>query len=440
MATFNIQGSVLSKSTGAGIPYATVKAYQLGVAVPLASGATSAAGKFNLTFSWPYDVSIPANRPDVHFKVTQRVDGAERVLLNEDPATQTRKNIADVLSVTLKPTEGVSTMPAPLTGRPTDSLFVFTRVGLIGVNQIDTTGPAPSGYARSDTSGAAPNSSDANAPFGSTLDLCGWLGQLADVYRYKLQYSTDGLSWNDISDPLSNTYFEFALGGGTWRTVSMGPFTEGGQANVYKLPYVEQPAVPWIFPDLLARWDSSKVTNGLYTLRLLGFKVDATGTMLEPSSSLIIDAAYGSLKLRVDNSPPEALLGVLTHYPPVGPPQTVDVCDIVHFTTGRLEVTFTARDTQGHLRGYSLNALFGHNQATPLPPGGVDDYSAHINPTRQWAGGVFTVRYEGGGAFGPGVMPTCAYEFRLDVSKRTTNGYGLLYTGLEDTKHLTLQR
>jgi hypothetical protein len=108
----------------------------------------------------------------------------------------------------------------------------------------------------------------------------------------------------------------------------------------------------------------------------------------------------------------------------------VQVCDVVHFTTGRLEVTITARDTQGHLRGYSLNALSGHNQATPLPPGGAEDYSTHINPTRQWAGGVF----------GTGVMPTCAYEFRLGVSKRTTDGYRLLYSGLEDTKHLTLQR
>jgi hypothetical protein len=35
----------------------------------------------------------------------------------------------------------------------------------------------------------------------------------------------------------------------------------------------------------------------------------------------------------------------------------VEVCDIVHFTTGRLEVAFTAQDPQGHLRGYSLNAM-----------------------------------------------------------------------------------
>lgn len=440
MATFNIQGSTVNKTTGAGIPFATVRVYQLGVATPLASGSTDASGRFNLTFSWPYDVSIPANRPDVHFKVTQRVDGADRIIYNENPATQTRRNIGDVLAVTLKVSEGVSSMPAPSTGRPTDSLFVFTRVGTLGVNQIDTSGPAASGYARPDTNPAAPNSSDANAPFGSTLDLAGWFGQLADVYRYKIQYSSDGVTWHDISDPLSNTYYEFALGGGTWRTIAMGPFSQGGQVNVYTLPYVEQPAVPWIFPDLIARWDSSKVANGLYTLRIQGFKVDSTGTMLVPSTSLIIDPAFGQLKLRVDNSPPEVAIGAITHFPPSGPPQEVEVCDIVPFTTGRLEVTLTARDTQGHLRGYSLTTLYGHNQTTPLPPGGGGDYSTHINATRQWSGGVFTVSYNGGTTFTPPVMPTCAYEFRLRVSKRTTNGYGLVYDGLEDTKHLTLQR
>jgi hypothetical protein len=103
-------------------------------------------------------------------------------------------------------------------------------------------------------------------------------------------------------------------------------------------------------------------------------------------------------------------------------------------------VSFTAQDTNGHLRGYSLTTLFGHNQATPVPPGGADGYSTHIDATRHWNGGVFTAVYEGGTTFRPSVMPACAYEFRLRASKRTTNGYGLIYDGLEDTKHLTLQR
>ncbi len=38
------------------------------------------------------------------------------------------------------------------------------------------------------------------------------------------------------------------------------------------------------------------------------------------------------------------------------------------------------------------------------------------------------------------LMPSCAYQFRLRASKRTTNGYHLIYTGVEDTWHATIQR
>ena len=87
-----------------------------------------------------------------------------------------------------------------------------------------------------------------------------------------------------------------------------------------------------------------------------------------------------------------------------------------------------------------MTTLYGHNQATPPPPGGVADYSTHIDASRHWAGGVSTLTYNGATTFTPAVMPTCAYEFRLRASKRTTNGYARIYDGLEDTKHLTLQR
>ena len=143
MANFNIQGSVVSQGTGGAVPFATVRVYQFGVPEPLASNLTDVSGKFTLAFSWPHDVSIPGNRPDVHFKVTQRVDGTERILYNENPATQTRKNIGDVLAVTLKIEGGVSTIPPASTGQPVNTLFVFTRVGNIGVNQIRHLRPDP---------------------------------------------------------------------------------------------------------------------------------------------------------------------------------------------------------------------------------------------------------------------------------------------------------
>ncbi len=444
MATFTIQGKVLNTATSAPLPNATVRVYQFGEAAPLASALTDGTGAFHLSFSRAINPADPSTRPDVHFKVLQTVDGVERVIYNENPATQSRRNIADVVAVTLKTTEGISAIPASSVARPEDTLFLFTRVGVTGVNVIDTVGATATGYAFPDTSPAAPNSQDANSPFGSTLDIAGWFGALADVYRYKIQYSTDGVTWSDISDPLTNTYYQFALGGGTWTNVSMGPSSEGGQVNVYKLPYVERPGTPWIFPDLIARWDSTKVTNGLYTLRVLGFKVNATGTALEPSVALIIDPSFGKLRLRVDNSPPVSRITALKHVPAGGgPPVPIAVCQILSFTSGRLRIEFEASDAPGHLKAYSLNAMFGANQVVQPPPTtpnrAADSYAAHVDATRHWNGGVLAAEYDSA-VYTAAKMPTCAYQFRLSVTKRTTNGYGNIYVGVEDTAHITLQR
>ena len=192
MATFNIQGKVINNNTKLGVPIARVKVYEVDK-VPagykadfLVEGFTDLNGGFNLSFPWPYDISIIGNRPDIIFKVTQKIDGTEKVIYNENPATKTRWNIGDVLSVTLEAEDCVSIMPTP-SGRPYDTLFVFTRVGVIGVNNIHTVGAGASGYAYPDIDPAAPNSRDANSPFGSTLDIAGWFGQFTDTTRYKIQ-------------------------------------------------------------------------------------------------------------------------------------------------------------------------------------------------------------------------------------------------------------
>lgn len=443
MATFNIQGKVINKVTKLSVPYARVKVYEIDKVAAgyksdfLAEGLTDLNGVFNITFTWPYDTSIPGNRPDIIFKVTQKIDGADRDIYNENPATQTRWNIADILSVTLEAEDCISIIPTP-SGRPYDTLFVFTRVGVIGVNNIHTVGAGASGYAHPDIDPAAPNSRDANSPFGSTLDIAGWFGQFTDTVRYKIQYSSDGVTFTDISDPLYNSYYEFDPGGGTWITMPMGPFTEGGQTNVYKMPYVEKPGQPWIFPDLIAKWDTTKVLDGLYTLRILGFKWNASGTVLEPSISLLIDPSYGTLKLRIDNSPPVSKINAETGIKYNG--AIKKVCDIVDFTSGTLSIEFEASDSKGHLREYVLNAMYGHNNVvSPIPPNGADNYSKHIDTTRQWKGGIFTINYDTA-TYTSAKMPTCAYQFRLGVTKRTTNGYGLIYPWVEDTVHITLKR
>ncbi len=440
MATFNIQGKVINKATKSGVPMARVKVYEIDKIAGgyktdfLVEGSTNLKGDFNITFTWPYDVSIHGNRPDIIFRVTQKIDGTDKVIYNENPATATRWNIGDVLSVTLEAEDCISIMPTP-TGRPYDTLFVFTRVGVIGVNNIHTVGAGASGYAYPDIDPAAPNSRDANSPFGATLDIAGWFGHFTDTVRYKIQYSFDGVNFTDISDPLYNSYYEYDPGGGNWITTAMGPFTEGGKTNIYKMPYVEKPGQPWIFPDLIAKWDTTKVSDGLYTLRIQGFKWNAAGTALEPSVALLIDPSYGTLKLMIDNSPPVSKIKVIRHGSDIK-----EVCDIVNFTSGTLSIEIEASDGKGHLREYGLNAMYGHNQiVSPIPVNGSANYSNHIGISRQWNGGTVIVNYDAA-TYNAAKMPTCAYQFRLNVTKRTTNGYGLIWWAVEDTKHITLKR
>jgi hypothetical protein len=438
MKTFNVQGQVISKTLGTPIPWAKVTVFSSAVVgnersaaayVPLAplTQDTGWDGKFSI------DIASPS-APDVYFRVSQVIDGAERIIYNENPATQARHHIPDVLGVTLRTDQGLAFAgKQPL--RPYEDLFVFTRVGTIGVDEIDTVGTGYA-YPTPPATGEA-----ANSPFGSTLDVAGFFGQLVNIWRYKIQYSTDGQNWTDVNDPLSNTYFEFLAGGGHWVTVALGPFTEGGQQNVYKLPYVERPGQPWIFPDLLARWDTTKVPNGTYTLRLLGFVPDPSGNQLVPIT-FQSDPKYSTLNLRIDNDPPSVHIDSFTF--PDGTQKTVDdaACAMVPFgttgATGHLLVHFTAFDPNGHLASYSLDANYGHNKTvSPQPPGAHDSFAAHL-AAGSWNGGTVTADYDPA-TYTAGKMPQCAYEFALVAPKRTTNGYSRIYSG-GDALHLTILR
>ncbi len=443
MATFNIQGKIVSKNTGLSVPYAKIEIFEVDKiggkykADLQATGMSDIAGNFNITFSWPYNISIQSNRPDIIFRAIQTVGGVEKVIYNENPATDTRWNIGDYLSVTLDVTEECVSINPPPSGQPYDVLFVFTRVGIIGTNDIDTVGGSASGYAYSDINPAAPNSVAANTPFGRTLDIAGWFGKFADIERYKIRYSYNGTDFTDITDPLYNHYYEFAPTGGKWMTAPLGPFSEGGQDNVYTPPYVHKPNQPWTFPDLLARWDTTKAQDRLVTIDVQGFKWNATKTALVPSTSLLMDPNYGVLRLRIDNTPPTVKIKAeqIKH-----DGVKVEVCDIVNFT-GKLRIKFEASDAQGHLRAFALNAMYGHNKyVSPIPVGGSDDYSAHIDTTRKWKNtGTHTCEYDAG-VYTASKMPKCAYQFRLSASKRTHNGYGLIYAHREDTIHITLNR
>jgi len=162
---------------------------------------------------------------------------------------------------------------------------------------------------------------------------------------------------------------------------------------------------------------------------------------------MYVDSAFGSLKLQIDNTPPgSAIINGInitgSSVPPCAP------ANLGSSATDYLEIDFGASDPLGHLGGYAIDAIWGANNyvmppPTPSGPGwnpAYDNYSAHINGTNQWAGSATLVTRYYGNQYNSTEMGPCAYDFRLGVYKRTTNGYGLIYAGYEYNFTITLTR
>jgi hypothetical protein len=450
MAMYTIQGRVISKSNGQPIPFATVRVFgvtQTGTSFSVnllgttpATVMTDMSGNFNATFNNPAPTSII-------FTVVQNIDGADFIIYNETPALNTRWNIGNVVYNILKAeAEGIPVYPPPCP-QPAGNYCIFTRIGNITVQSVSQA----NGYAYPYPPVMPPvppiKPTDSNMPFGGTLLIGAWFGKAllssSHLCYYKLQYAQgihspgDAVPWHDISSPLANHRYDVATH--HWVTEPMGPIQEGGYTNLYRLPW-NTDTIPWNFPDLIAKWDTTKITDGVYTIRILGYHKDPA---LHEITPLPVDPAYGSLRLMLDNTPPRCLIKTIKHNG-----VAINACGIVPFN-GTLSVEYEASDTHGHLRAYYLDALYGHNNAvTPrpaLPNKAYDNYGLH--PPAGWNGSTALVtEYESTPPASDTVgynateMPSCAYQFHLRVDKRTTDGLGLVYWGYADNYHITIQR
>ncbi len=448
LSAYTVKGKVVS-STGCAAEGALVTVLDVnqlpgGVLTRriLRTGFTDSSGNFSITFPWvtlsgpPAPPTYESGDPDLVFRVTQQIDGTTAVLLDE-AASAARWNLPTGSTVTLTAT-GTATCHATVSAAPANGDFVFTRIGSIPLANIDCAGNvASSGLAYKSTT-TATNGDSTNQPFGGAIDVFAFFGSLTGINRYKFEYSADsGASWSALTDPLWDYYYESSTH--TWVSESMGPVSEGGVNGLYKLPYVEKPTYAWSFFNRLAVLDSRKVPDGPVLFRIQGYYWN--GTTLSTPATLHIDPVYGKIRLEIDNTPPSySILQVLLNTHPVPD------CSFISMTTAdQLDIEFKAYDQRGHLGSYSLRAMYGHNQVVspdPVPPSSpdkaVDGYSNHVSGSLTWTGQTkYTARFTN---YPWSSMPRCAYQMRLDVSKRTTNGYGLIYTGLEDTQHIAIQR
>lgn len=296
---------------------------------------------------------------------------------------------------------------------------VFLGVGLVPSSRI------VDGYATTDPTYILPVK---DAPFGGTLSIMGNLSNFkalgATHYRVSVSYEGAApatplsLSWNTYRWNTVTSEYELVPVSPVPGAEPTSPATPGD--DVYEIP-PEYPAHAqrWYPAFLMMRWPSG--VNGHYTFGVEIFKqTGAAWTNL--TSSL---TSGNSLTVLVDNTPASidvvairqhgttAIIGPCTivSTPPVPPPSKFDV-------------QVTAHDANGHLHGYTLKALWGHNASAVVSS---DSYASHVDADgpHLWNG----VSNAWVPAAGWPAACNCAHTFYLEVLKRTIDGYTHILSG-----------
>jgi len=426
---------------------------------PLATTTVDDSGSFTAAFPWPSGgAGYEVGGPDLIFRFTQNINGSVETIYQESPS-EARWNVGDGGILTFEMSSPLAVCSNPNinpSSVPNNKLLLFTRVGNCETADIDCKGsdPGSEGYYCPRKSPYSFAGMDSDMPFGSTLHLFGWFGKQCQIDYYKVQYSTNGgISWTDLETSLPNKWYDTSNTNPLnwhWVSESMGPFSAGGLDNLYKIPHFVRPNTPWSYLDRVARFNTTLVTDGLSRLKIVGYKWSGSILLPATSSDVLVDPNYGEISLQIDNTPPTVeIIGIRLNG------VSKQVCEILNFgisASDRIGVNFRVWDQRGHLRRYGLEAMYGHNcYVSPkptMPNKASDNYENNASGSPSWQGGLsFTTEYVGS-SYGispispciSGVMPTCAYQFRLHASKRTTNGYGLVYDWIEDTWHVTIQR
>jgi hypothetical protein len=406
-------------------------------------------GEFQIQIS----EDIEGGYPDLVFVLTQNINNSV-VTIYQENQSEPHWNMGDGSHVELQINSPLAVCyNSNLEFIPPHNGLLFIRVGNCSVAHIDCKGndSESTGYyhPRRYITYFGENS---DQPFGSALDLFGYLEQpgQCSIDYYTVEYQINGtLQWLQMQTNLSNMWYDTTDTDSSnwhWVSESMGPFSEnvnGELHYLYRPPCKVQPnALYWAYPNRIVKFNTNLVPNELCRIRVRGF-IYNTGGVLEQASNTImpIDDNYGEIVLKIDNTLPIfGIQGIQLNENDQSP------CDIIEFTSNdTIHVNFRVWDEEGHLGSYRLNAHYGSNQTvTPLPinaPLNQDNYGNWGTlPQYLWHGSQnYTLNYSSDD-YTPAIMPTCAYQFSISVSKRTTNGYGLIFHDLVDTWHVTIKR
>jgi hypothetical protein len=285
---------------------------------------------------------------------------------------------------------------------------VFATVGIIPSTEIRD------GYATVDPSYMA---GVKDSPFGGNLHIFSHFDTLRGAGAKYYQVLARKMGSGDYL-PLRLTWSNYRWEGDKFVLRQIAPDAQ----DRYEIP---PPAEIWSLRDLLVRWPTAGLADGVWELKVALFDA-AKNPLPEP--------AHNYLALMLDNTPP---LVQITEVSQGG--VKLGECAIAELgpAPDGLNFTFIATDYSGHLGGYSLVAHYGSNRTDPRGPIASDTYDAHVSPSRSWLG-VST----------PLMVPTpparwraptpCAYQFRLSAYNRTTDGYTAHIHWAEWDEHLTV--
>jgi hypothetical protein len=427
--------------------------------------------------------------PDIVFRVTQECLGQTEVIYSE-ANSQTRWNAPTDLQVTLLANDKACCIQV-CEDPPCGDCFKWGEVGSTPVKNIG--GNDPLVLVPADLRGLAhPGTSD--IAFGRTLNISGTVGSLADFDYYEIGYSRDGSAFAPLPKKTLGTigriFWGQPCGGGIaqWNAVAFAPQTIQDTTLVNHDVYETRahyeascPGAPWEnWMDPSSRWWTSnrdlalvwitatlglgtetpqlpEMADGLYELRVVGYKLDGSGHLINPQvlrrcdtsveERLIIrldnrlvpdhpastpDHPWGSGFVHVGTLDPDCDFVQFVKNEGLSDQLDVDPCDIVELAdadtlTAHFLVTVPAPDNDRHLGGYSISVHHGES-AIFYPTGVLADPTPHPGPTyadaiaqgetrRWWGGGYYKLVLQGSD-----FPETCAYLFALHAYKRVFDG------------------
>jgi hypothetical protein len=320
--------------------------------------------------------------------------------------------------------------------------FIFTTVGNIPTSHItddNTNADELIGTANVDPTTAGEFSIHAykNSPFGHKIWIHGLFGTLDNVHYYQvLKAPYDGVTepaaadWEPLDDKFNKMYYWYNSITSEWehQSTKIGPHTVHTKPNVYIMTSQGY----WSHLDLRMIMDTRQCTDGLYMLRIKGFR--NTGSSLVD----VTPVNAKDLVIKIDNSRVTARINKVMYDPGSPAYDSVDdgeikECAIISLETDtdNLRFDLTVSHPNGSLRTWILDTIAGKNDKR----GKIAGESYRVLPVSSDPLWFENTQPEYASVDAPPISAggleewiRCAYQFRLRGYSRITNGYNYIYS------------